>query len=190
MHFPQAFVFAALPFLGLVSAAVVEQPAASVSATPGRVSIGIQKRTQLKRASGAVDAAALRTHAAYAAAKVQRGLEAFERNTGTTHPSSLGASGSGKRNTGAEPLTDDSEQLWYGHISVGTPPIIYSGQHLSAPSYLRALMSWRSRLRHGKQRPLPPGEQLRLDVLRTHQVQPGKVVDIQGARQELQPRVR
>lgn len=48
-----------------------------------------------------------------------RGFEAYERNTGQRHPNH--PTGATKRDVGKESLTDGSEQLWYGTISVGTP---------------------------------------------------------------------
>ncbi|KAJ7742870.1 acid protease, partial [Mycena metata] len=73
-----------------------------------------------------------------APSKLQTGLLAFEKNTGKVHPAAQGARGTfaatndnpalekatsvSKRATAAEPLTDFEEDLWFGTITVGTPP--------------------------------------------------------------------
>jgi cathepsin D len=70
--------------------------------------------------------------------KIQSGLAAFERNTGRVHPAVTEGrgifsatnnkpaleklSGISKRATAAESLTDFEEDLWFGTITVGTPP--------------------------------------------------------------------
>jgi len=70
--------------------------------------------------------------------KIQSGFAAFERNTGNVHPAVAGFRGAltatstnpapekltsiSKRATAAEPLTDFEEDLWFGTITVGTPP--------------------------------------------------------------------
>ena len=54
--------------------------------------------------------------------KIQRGLANYERNTGNTHPLAKSFKSTKKRaDTGSDSLTDDSEELWYGEIEVGTP---------------------------------------------------------------------
>lgn len=65
-------------------------------------------------------------------AKIQRGFEAYKRNTGIAHPllarqgpknetlRLLNAPSSGK-------LTGVQQTLWYGQISVGTPAKTYTG---------------------------------------------------------------
>ncbi|KAF5388267.1 hypothetical protein D9615_000170 [Tricholomella constricta] len=52
--------------------------------------------------------------------KLQRGFRAFKRNTGLVHPSNNRQLI--KRAEGAVPLNTDQGTLWYGEISVGTPP--------------------------------------------------------------------
>ena len=59
--------------------------------------------------------------------KINRGLIAFERNTGVAHPLSGSVNSPHRRDTGNDPLTDSDEQLWYGTISVGTPPVSFTG---------------------------------------------------------------
>ena len=60
---------------------------------------------------------------------MQRGFEAFERNTGSAHPSAFQLKRENKRGEG-DPLTDDSAQFWYGNITVGTPAVTYTGKSL------------------------------------------------------------
>jgi hypothetical protein len=76
--------------------------------------------------------------------KLQAGLSAIHRNTGKVHPASQGfqgsftpahdvkplpalAPGKQKRDDGAADLTDVSNNLWYGSLSVGTPPQMFTG---------------------------------------------------------------
>lgn len=65
--------------------------------------------------------------------KIQRGMIAYERNTGEPHPLSNGIETSessfGKRDTrtGSIMLTNLNDSLWYGTISVGTPPKNFTG---------------------------------------------------------------
>jgi hypothetical protein len=119
MHFSPSFVLAALPFLGLASAAVA--PAAD------KIHIDIAKRSNLKKASGAVNIAALKAHVASSTAKIHNGFNAFEANTGKAHPLSSEKSRAAKRKVGSDPLTDAQEELWYGAISVGTPAVKFTG---------------------------------------------------------------
>ncbi|TFY81195.1 hypothetical protein EWM64_g2816 [Hericium alpestre] len=56
----------------------------------------------------------------HCAGKIQRGFETYEKNTGAAHPLAASLKHK-KRATGADALTDDEAQLWYGSISVGTP---------------------------------------------------------------------
>jgi cathepsin D len=81
---------------------------------------------------------ALKMHMEKTKSKLQTGLLAFEKNTGKVHPAAQGARGTfaatndnpalekatsvSKRATAAEPLTDFEEDLWFGTITVGTPP--------------------------------------------------------------------
>ncbi|KAJ8086387.1 hypothetical protein PM082_005210 [Marasmius tenuissimus] len=52
--------------------------------------------------------------------KIQRGFKAFKQNKGFSHP--LDRKKIGKRDVGKGDLTNADEALWYGIISVGTPP--------------------------------------------------------------------
>ena len=59
-------------------------------------------------------------------------MVAYEKNTGHPHPLSDGIKTLSKRATGSVPLTDDNSELWFGTISVGTPPQDYTGMTLSS----------------------------------------------------------
>jgi hypothetical protein len=59
------------------------------------------------------------------------GMTAYEKNTGSLHPLSGGIKTSSKRSTGSDSLTDDNSDLWYGTISIGTPPVEFTGMTLS-----------------------------------------------------------
>ncbi|KAH9041267.1 acid protease [Lactarius pseudohatsudake] len=119
MHFSPALVLAALPFL--VAAAPFEERSRV------GVSIPIVKRSEFRNADGVVDVAMLHASRQNTAAKIQRGFEAFERNTGAAHPFASQLKRSTKRGKG-DPLTDDSDELWYGSITVGTPAVTYTVQ--------------------------------------------------------------
>jgi len=55
-------------------------------------------------------------------------MAAYERNTGSTHSLSGGIMTSQKRGTGSDQLTPEYvANLWYGTISVGTPPQHFTG---------------------------------------------------------------
>ncbi|KIM92347.1 hypothetical protein PILCRDRAFT_83534 [Piloderma croceum F 1598] len=110
MHFTLAALLAVLPLFSTASP-VTHMP---------RAKIGLNKRSALTQADGSVNAANLRAHLAASLAKINRGLAAYEKNTGSKHPLATNST-IDKRATGKNPLTDDSAQLWYGSISVGTP---------------------------------------------------------------------
>ncbi|KAJ6602795.1 acid protease [Mycena vulgaris] len=81
---------------------------------------------------------ALKLQIAKTQRKIQAGLTAVERNTGRIHPAVTGFQGgftatsnnpappkltsTSKRATASEPLTDAEDSLWFGTITVGTPP--------------------------------------------------------------------
>ncbi|KAH8986124.1 acid protease [Lactarius akahatsu] len=128
MYFSPALVIAALPFL--VAAAPFEEPSL------GGASIPIAKRSGFRNADGVVDVAKLQAGLRRTVAlvfrifmgrlrKIQRGLEAFERNTGAAHSSASQLKRSIKRDNG-DPLADFGHELWYGSITVGTPPVTYT----------------------------------------------------------------
>ncbi|KAH7884062.1 acid protease [Phlebopus sp. FC_14] len=86
--------------------------------------IPIAKRLTLVNEDKTVNVEALKAHVASTKAKILRGFEAYERNTGTAHPSAL--KGVQKRGSGSDALTDDASTMWYGTISVGTPAKDYT----------------------------------------------------------------
>ncbi|KAF9221823.1 Asp-domain-containing protein [Gyrodon lividus] len=119
MHFTLATVIASLPF--------------SISAAPRRVKQGgtaipLFMRPSLANANKSVNFEALSSHAATTTAKILRGFDNFERNTGASHPSAM--KGARKRASGGLPLhvfADlDGPRLWYGTITIGTPPNTYT----------------------------------------------------------------
>lgn len=71
--------------------------------------------------------------------KIQRGFEAFEKNTGAPHRLAAGAQ-KGLTKRASEPLTDFEEDLWFGSIQVGTPAKTFTGT-LSIDGVLTKLTS-------------------------------------------------
>lgn len=63
--------------------------------------------------------------------KIREGFATYKTNTGVPHPLSRGILSRGiqlsGRASGGDPLTDDRAQLWFGTISVGTPPVSFTG---------------------------------------------------------------
>jgi cathepsin D len=59
-------------------------------------------------------------------------MDAYQRNTGKEHPLVRGIETSNFR-TGRVPLTDDNNFLWYGTISIGTPPKNFTGKISLSP---------------------------------------------------------
>ncbi|KAH9019320.1 acid protease [Lactarius deliciosus] len=115
MYFSPALVIAVLPFL--VSATPFEEP------SRGGVSIPIAKRLGFRNPDGVVDVTKLQ--AGLRRTVASRGFEAFEKNTGAAHPSASQLKRLTKRGKG-DPLSADSAELWYGSITVGTPPVTYT----------------------------------------------------------------
>jgi len=94
---------------------------AAVPTFPKTNVIPLTKRVKLTNEDGVVDTDLLRRQLARVTSKVQRGLSAFEKNTGSPHPNDSKKL-KAKRATGAVQLTDDQDgALWQGSISVGTP---------------------------------------------------------------------
>jgi cathepsin D len=60
-------------------------------------------------------------------------MAAYERNTGRPHPLVGGIITSSKRATSSDSLIDYYEDLWYGTISIGTPPEDFTGVTLFSP---------------------------------------------------------
>ncbi|KAI9453014.1 acid protease [Lactarius psammicola] len=102
MYFSPALVLAALPFLAAAAPA-----------------------SGFRNSDGVVDIARLHAGLQRTVAKLQRGFEAFERNTGAAHPGASRLMRSTKRGNG-DPLTDNLAEFWYGSITVGTPAMNYT----------------------------------------------------------------
>ncbi|KAI0037915.1 acid protease, partial [Auriscalpium vulgare] len=118
MYFSAAFILAALPFLATAV------PLAETPSARSGVAIPIAKRSSLHNENGSVNIDVLQRKLRSTVAKIHRGFENYERNTGKVHPSARNLK---KRATSAgDPLTDDDAELWYGTISVGTPAKSYT----------------------------------------------------------------
>ncbi|KAH0838835.1 Asp-domain-containing protein [Lanmaoa asiatica] len=119
MRFTVATSIVALAVLTAAAPQPVEQKIGAAIPIAKRSAVGFVN------ADESVDIEALNSHVASVKAKILRGLENFEKNTGASHPAAL--KGSQRRATGVVPLTADGVQLWYGSISVGTPPKDFTG---------------------------------------------------------------
>jgi cathepsin D len=60
-------------------------------------------------------------------------MAAYESNTGSPHPLAGGIMPLSKRDTGSDPLTDSDNDLWFGTVSIGTPPKVFAGVTLFSP---------------------------------------------------------
>ncbi|KAF9220552.1 Asp-domain-containing protein [Gyrodon lividus] len=89
------------------------------------IPLALYKHSSLVNADNSVNPEALKSHVASTTAKLLRGFDNFEKNTGAPHPSAV--TGIRERGSGGEPLSDlpDNPNFWFGTISVGTPPKIY-----------------------------------------------------------------
>lgn len=112
MYFSLGLILASLPLLTAAA------PAVNVPASRG-IAVPITKRGSHR--DGVVDTSRLRNRIKHSVAKIHEGFATYERNTGVPHPLS-GSTQLSRRASGSEPLTDDDAQLWFGTISVGTPP--------------------------------------------------------------------
>ncbi|KAF9219024.1 acid protease [Gyrodon lividus] len=113
MRFTHATVIIALPFFVTAAHQPVEQT--------GRM-IPLFKLSSLVNADKSVNFEALNSHTASTTAKILRGFDNFEKNTGASHPSAV--KGAWKRDSGGLPLAPlhDAFNRWFGTISIGTPP--------------------------------------------------------------------
>ncbi|KAF9224145.1 acid protease [Gyrodon lividus] len=114
MHFTFATVIAALLFF---------VDAAPQHTKQGGAVIPLSKRSSLLNADKSVNLEALRSHVGSTRAKILRGLDNFEKNTGAPHPSAV--KGAQKRDSGPIPLSS-SAGFWYGVIEVGVPANTYT----------------------------------------------------------------
>jgi len=108
-------IASSLVFLSVITGSLA-LPAVDVPSA----AIPLFKRNNIKKADGTVNATLLRSHLARSLSKIQRGFDAFERNTGSPHRLANGAR-AGLTKRASEVLTDFEEDLWFGSISVGTP---------------------------------------------------------------------
>ncbi|KAF9226157.1 acid protease [Gyrodon lividus] len=114
MHFTLATAITALPFFVAAAPQRVNQGARGTA-------IPLSKRSSLVNADKSVNLEALKSHVASTKAKILRGFDNFEKNTGASHPFAV------KRATGGLPLNAlEFGALWSGTISIGTPPSFYT----------------------------------------------------------------
>ncbi|KAH9988225.1 Asp-domain-containing protein [Russula vinacea] len=119
MYFSHSFVLAILPFF--VAATPLAQPSPPPAQPPPSRStvIPISKRVSPAAANPSFYASLVQN----SVARIERGMVAYENNTGKPHPLSPGMKTPRKRaDSGDDPLTDYSSVLWYGPLSIGTPP--------------------------------------------------------------------
>lgn len=119
--------------LSLTAAVLLSVSLASAAALPssGFVKVPLSRRSQTTDENGVVDAQFLRNQLAATQAKISRGMQAYEKNTGKTHPLDNGALHK-RQLFGDEPLVShNNNTIWSGTIQVGTPPVTFTG--LSRP---------------------------------------------------------
>ncbi|KAH9958948.1 acid protease [Russula dissimulans] len=111
MYFFRSFILAVVPLL-TTALPLAEPP------TSRGIAIPIAKRT-----NSPVGLSEYAAQAQNSIDKIKRGIATYQRNTGMVHPLAGSFKPSArKRDTGAVPLTNDYDELWYGTIYVGTPP--------------------------------------------------------------------
>ncbi|KAF8266899.1 acid protease [Lactarius quietus] len=86
------------------------------------VPIPIAKRTQYHDANGVADIARLQRSVEHSIAKFYLGLQYYQQNSGSSHPSAAKVKRLENRSIGSDPLVDWYSESWYGTLSVGTPP--------------------------------------------------------------------
>ncbi|KAF9224584.1 acid protease [Gyrodon lividus] len=118
MRFALARVITALP---VFVAAVPQQVKQGGTAIP----LTLSKHLSLVNGDKSVNFEALNSHVASTSAKILRGFDNFEKNTGAPHSAVKGAR---KRASGGLPIDSLSARpmLWFGTITVGTPPRLYA----------------------------------------------------------------
>ncbi|KAJ8472586.1 hypothetical protein ONZ45_g16604 [Pleurotus djamor] len=113
-----------LSLLCLLGRGIVSNASPTAKAKANGIRIPLTKRSTMTNDDGTVNIKALRNEITRVRSKLNRGFAAFEKNTGSIHPND--SRNSTKRETdagtGAEPLLEIQETLWYGSITVGTPP--------------------------------------------------------------------
>ncbi|KAF9226071.1 Asp-domain-containing protein [Gyrodon lividus] len=117
MHFTLATAIAVLPFVVAAIPQGVKQ---------GGTAIQLSKRSSLVNADKSVNFEVLKSHVASTRAKILRGFDNFEKNTGASHPSDVKRAR--KRASGGIPLDpfDVGPHIWFGAVSIGTPPKTYT----------------------------------------------------------------
>lgn len=115
MHFSLATILVIVPLLASASP-LAQQP---------RVTIPLQKKSNVYRSDGSVNIDVLKGQIAASTGKILRGFDRYQRNTGSRHALQPDTSNT-RRAVGKDALTDESEQLWQGTISVGTPAVTYT----------------------------------------------------------------
>ncbi|KAN0111701.1 eukaryotic aspartyl protease [Russula decolorans] len=116
MYFSLGFILASLPLLTAAA------PPVNVPASRG-IAVPITKRGITL--DDVVDTSKLQSRVRRSVAKIHEGFATYKSNTGVPHPLS-GSTQLSKRATGSDPLTDDNAHLWFGTISVGTPPVNFT----------------------------------------------------------------
>ncbi|KAF9219090.1 acid protease [Gyrodon lividus] len=82
------------------------------------------KRSSMMNADKIVNVGALKFDVASTSAKILRGLDNFEKNTGAPHPSAV--KGARRRASAGQPLDSlANPNTWFGFIDVGTPPHVF-----------------------------------------------------------------
>ncbi|KAI0287671.1 acid protease [Russula brevipes] len=119
MYFSPAFILATLPFL-TAAVPLTEPPAPRARG----IAVPITKRNSIR--DGLVDISDLKHKITHSITKFERGITAYKRNTGEAHPLARSINKQCRRNTGSEPLVDDRAWMWYGAISIGTPPVSFT----------------------------------------------------------------
>ncbi|KAF9226048.1 Asp-domain-containing protein [Gyrodon lividus] len=113
MHFTLAMAITALPFFVAAAPQGVNQ---------GGLAIPLSRRSSPVNADKSVNLEALSSHVASTRAKILRGFDNFEKNTGALHPSAM--KHTRKRASGGLSLYpfDVGPAIWFSTISIGTPP--------------------------------------------------------------------
>jgi cathepsin D len=102
-------------------AAVLPLLSVATPVQPPEVRIPLTKRKGLTDDNGVVNTERLQAEVSKVLKKIERGFDAFEKNTGAAHPNAVKVSHE-KRATASVPLQDEEDgALWQGSISVGTP---------------------------------------------------------------------
>ncbi|KAF9222113.1 Asp-domain-containing protein [Gyrodon lividus] len=118
MRFTLARVITALPVFVTAVPQLAKQGGMVISLT-------LSKSSLLINADKNVNFEVLNSHVASTTAKISRGFDNFEKNTSALHPAVKGAR---KRTSGGLPIDSLSARpmLWFGTITVGTPPRLYT----------------------------------------------------------------